>query len=66
MVGDIVVDGPQPPRATAAATAVRPGIGWTRRVCRGGWARMGDRPDPVVVSFTPATSPPGPVAVFAR
>ncbi|MEV5719358.1 hypothetical protein AB0L41_36195 [Amycolatopsis mediterranei] len=67
-IGDIavdVIDGPQPPHATNAAR-VRywlDSAGLLRRV----EARVGDRPDPVVVSFTPATSPPpSPVAAFAR
>ncbi|MEU5265416.1 hypothetical protein [Amycolatopsis sp. NPDC021455] len=69
-VGDTpvdVIDGPQPAHQdTTKAARVRYWLdpaGLLRRV----EARIGDRPDPVVVSFTPAASPtPGPVAAFAR
>ncbi|MEU4248219.1 hypothetical protein AB0F15_12465 [Amycolatopsis sp. NPDC026612] len=63
-----VMDGPQPAHATDAAKAARvrywlDTAGLLLRV----EARVGDRPDPVVVTFTPATSPPpGAVAAFAR
>ncbi|RSM46050.1 hypothetical protein DMA12_12250 [Amycolatopsis balhimycina DSM 5908] len=63
-----VIDGPQPahPQDTTKAARVRYWLdtaGLLRRV----EARIGDRPDPVIVSFTPAASPaPGPVAAFAR
>ncbi|WP_410615891.1 hypothetical protein [Amycolatopsis sp. lyj-109] len=63
-----VIDGPQPAHAPNAVKTARvqywlDAEGLLRRV----EARVGDRPDPVVVSFTPATSSaPGPVAAFAR
>jgi hypothetical protein len=69
-VGDTpvdVIDGPQPAHQdTTKAARVRYWLdtaGLLRRV----EARIGDQPDPVVVSFTPAASPsPGPVPAFAR
>ncbi|MEU4522211.1 hypothetical protein AB0F52_26290 [Amycolatopsis sp. NPDC024027] len=70
VVGDIavdVIDGSQAPATAAAKAAAGPrywldAAGLLRRV----EARTGDRPAPVVVSFTPASlPPPAPVAVFA-
>ncbi|MGW3963310.1 hypothetical protein ACWED2_26070 [Amycolatopsis sp. NPDC005003] len=70
-VGEVavdVIDGPQPARAPDPTKAARvqywlDAEGLLRRV----EARVGDRPDPVVVTFTPAPSPPpAPLAAFAR
>ncbi|WP_410644024.1 hypothetical protein [Amycolatopsis sp. lyj-346] len=70
-IGDVavdVIDGPRPAQATEAPEAARvrywlDAAGLLRRV----EARVGDRPDPVVVGFAPATSPPpDPLAAFAR
>jgi hypothetical protein len=61
-----VLDGPQPARAAQTAARVQYWLdagGALRRV----EARIGDRPDPVVVTFAAAGPPvPAPVSVFPR